>query len=116
MADRLQVITHKGRTILAVDYTGLTPQQIVELFPSVTRMSIEKKIPLIFTDVTGTYSSPEIKTAAAKSIQDTKAALGVLHSAILGIHGIQKLIANAIVKDQFFAGSREEALDWLAKK
>ena len=116
MADRLQVITHKGRTILAVDYTGLTPQQIVELMPSVTRTAIDKRIPLIFSDVTGTYSSPDIKTAAAKSIEDSKAVLGPMHSAILGIHGIQKIIANAIVKDQFFAGSREEALDYLAKQ
>ncbi|MBP1627941.1 MAG: hypothetical protein H6Q00_2416 [Holophagaceae bacterium] len=116
LSDRVQIITHRGHKIVFVDNTGLKPAEIIALHPILTKMAIDHKINLICNDVTNTTSDEGVKKSAQESIAATTSALGKIHSAIIGIRGIQKILANAMVRDQYFASDKEDALDWLVKQ
>jgi len=116
MSDRVQIVTHRGHKIVWVDNSGLKPAEIIALHPLVTRTMIEQKVNLICNDITNTTSDEGVKKSAQESNTQTTAVLGKTHSAIVGIRGIQKIIANAMVKDQYFASDKADALDWLVKQ
>nr|WP_320134022.1 hypothetical protein [uncultured Holophaga sp.] len=116
MSERIQAITHKGKSIIIVDNSNLTPAQIVANFPLFSKLAIDRKIRRVCMDVTGTTTDESIKKAGAETHDKMNAALGHTYSAIVGIRGIQKILANAMQKGQCFAETREQALDWLAEQ
>jgi len=116
MADRIQIITHKGHRILSVDNSNLKSAEIVANFPTITKMSIDNKLLLTYMDVSNTTTDDAIKQAGGESHAKVQAALGQTYTGIVGIRGIQKILANAMAKGQCFATSREEALDWLVEQ
>lgn len=117
LSDRIKVIDYKGHKILCGDSSGLKPAEIVALLPEISRIMIEQKIFLIFQDVNNTTSDETVKKAAIESATKTATALGrPAYSAFIGIRGLQKIIANAALRGQYFASTREEALDWLVQQ
>jgi hypothetical protein len=50
------------------------------------------------------------------SIEFIQSKLGKIHIALVGLSGVQKIIASAIDRDTHFASSMNEAFDWLAAK
>ena len=116
MSDRFQILTHKGHKILFGDFTGLKPAEIVAQITASTQPMIDQKINFLCNDVANTTSDDSIKKAAAESLAKVTAANGKVFSSIVGIRGIQKIIASAIVRDTYFASNREEAFDWLVSQ
>lgn len=117
MSSRIQVLTHKGKKIIFADSSNLTPQQIVAFLPEITKAVIGHKCPLLLQDVTGTSSDDSVKKAAIESVIECAKALGKEPcSAFIGMRGLQKIIANAAKKGQYFADTKEEALDWLVSQ
>jgi len=116
MSSRAQVITHKGHKILFVDCAGLKPAEIVAEINGSTQPMIDQKINLLCNDVANTTTDDSIKKAAAESMAKVTAANGRVFSSIVGIRGIQKIIASAIARDTYFASSKEEAFDWLVSQ
>ncbi|MBP1627940.1 MAG: hypothetical protein H6Q00_2415 [Holophagaceae bacterium] len=116
MSERVQIITHKGHKIMFADTSNLKPAEIVDLIHASTQPMLAEKITLLCTDVTNTTTDDSIKKAAAESLAKVTAANGKVHSCIVGIRGIQKIIASAIVRDTYFPSSKEDALDWLVKQ
>lgn len=116
MNDRITVLEHKGNKILLADFSNLPPEKIVELIPQYTKIGLEQKISLYALDITDTITTEEIKDASRISIGSITAALGKIHVVLVGLRGIQKIIANAISKEQHFASTREEGYDWLVKQ
>jgi len=114
MAEAVSIIEHQGRKIIFFDCRDMPPAQVAALFPEVTRAALEHRINLICTDVTGSSADDAVKAAAAASTKAIQEAMGAMHSALVGIKGLQRIIAQAIVKDQFFAKTMAEALDHLA--
>ncbi len=113
MLDRVKVITHKGKKVIFVDNSNLKPAEIIANFPIFLDLAISQKINLVCMDVTNTMTDDAIKQAGAENHAKMDAALGKHYSAIVGIRGIQKILANAMQKGQCFAATKEEALDWL---
>jgi hypothetical protein len=79
-------------------------------------MALLTRINLVAMDITNTYTDKRIKEGSIESSNKIRAALGDQHIALVGIQGIQKIIANAINHNQHFAATREEAYEWLFKK
>jgi len=116
VSERIRIINHKGIKVLFVDNSGLTTSEIVSSFPRRTKLAIENKIVRTFIDLTNTTTDDRIKQAAHDSQAEILEALGQNWIASTGIRGIQKILANAAVKGQYFAANQEEALDWLVQQ
>ncbi|MBP1628786.1 MAG: hypothetical protein H6Q00_3261 [Holophagaceae bacterium] len=116
MSEFVQVIEHKGKKVVFFNCVGMNPDKAASLFPEVTQMCIANRINLVFSDVTDSSANDALKAAAVESTKAVAAALGSIHTALVGIKGIQRIIAQAVVKDQYFAKTREEALDHLVSK
>ena len=115
MHKRLKVVTERGIEILVVDLAGLSPDEILEIFPEITALSLSKKIRYNIFDITDTQTTAEIKDASKKSIAEVEKVVGRVYISLIGLRGIQKLIANAISKNSYFASDYQDALDWLVK-
>ena len=60
--------------------------------------------------------SKEPKERAKKLVADLNAEGYSLISACFGITGIQRIIANAVKRDMYFARDIEDAKNWLVKQ
>lgn len=117
MPATIKILQHKGKEIVLFDCSNQKPEDIVSVLPEVTRTMIAKRINLLLNDITNTTSDDRIKQAAVKCNQDVSTALDIkVHGAFVGMRGIQKIIASAVARDNCFASSQEEALDWLVKQ
>jgi len=117
MSDRIKFLLHQGKKVVFVDSSDLGPKEIVELLPKVTKIMIANQCHLLLQDVSNTRVDESVKTAALESVTTIARTTGREPcSAFIGMKGIQKIIANATVKGQFFAGTKQEAMDWLLKQ
>jgi hypothetical protein len=116
MNERVQIIEYKNKKIILVDLSNLSIEEILNIFPIYTEMALSTRINLVAMDITNTYTDKRIKEESIESSNKVRAALGEQHIALVGIRGIQKIIANAINRNQHFAATREEAYEWLFKK
>ena len=116
MVDRLKVVTEKGKDVLYVDLSGLPSQNIIEIFPELNKIAFTKKIRLFIFNITNTHTTVEVKNASKASIQEIESKLGKIASALFGLTGIQKIIANAISKDQYFAKDYADAMRWVLEQ
>lgn len=114
--NRIRIITHRGHKIISVDTSGLKSADIATLLPILTKTAIDYNVNLICNNATNASLSFSTKRNAQDSIARARAAVGTVHSAIVGIRGIRKLLANALQKDHYFASNKEEALDWLVRQ
>jgi hypothetical protein len=114
MNDRISKITHKGKDIIVLDLSGLNPETIVATFPEFNDFVVKERCPRLLIDVSDTHTTPDIKAAGAASDAYLEGKVGKTMKALVGVKGMQRLLANAMVKDQYFASSRQDGLDHLA--
>jgi hypothetical protein len=116
MNERLEVIERGGYKILSVNMSGQSIPEIIEMFPQMNAVAIPNKIRLFVLNIEKTHSNSDLKEASKQSISELEASVGKVYSALIGIRGIQKIIANAINRDQYFANDADDAIDWLLKR
>jgi len=116
MNDRIKIIERSGFKILSVNMSDLSIPEVLSMYPEVNAIAIPQKIRLIMLDITNTRSTSEIKDKSKEAINELEAAVGTVYSALIGIRGIQKIIANAISRNQHFAENTDEAIDWLIQQ
>jgi len=116
MSNRIQIITHKGQKVLLVDNSNLKSAEIISNIQALTKMMIDHKLLLTCMDVSNTATDEAIKQAGKESHDRIHTALGQTYSAVVGVRGIQKILANAMSKGQCFAETREDALNWLVEQ
>lgn len=117
MPAQIKILTHQGREIALFDCTGQKPENIAVMLPELARTMISRKINLLINDISNTTTDEKIKQAAMRCSTEVSAALGVpVHAAFLGIRGVQKIIAGAVAKGNFFASGLDEAQAWLIKQ
>ncbi|MBN1780228.1 hypothetical protein JW948_03820 [bacterium] len=116
MDNRLKIRTENGVKIMFVDLSNLAPDEIVNIFPALNEKAIENRIRLYIFDITNTHTTQEIKHASRASIDTIESKLGKIASALIGLTGIQKIIANAISKDQYFAKDEADAVKWVLEQ
>ena len=114
MNERISKVTHKGKDIIVLDLSGLKPEAIVAIFPEFNVFVVKERCLRLLIDVTDTYTTPDIKAAGVASDAYVLGKVGKTMKALVGVKGMQRLLANAMAKDQYFASSRQDGLDHLA--
>jgi hypothetical protein len=114
--ERLSLITYKNCQIVFFNGQGATEEEICSWIDKLTEFAIKNKTNRILLDVTGTFLTPKVKEAATNSAKKAEAHFGKMFSSIVGLSTVQRLIANAIFRGQYFAANIEDAKNWLASK
>ena len=117
--DRVRFLTHQGKQILLVDYTGCTRQTLLDILKERERivMAQPKGSVLTLVDVTGAQFSKdtveEVKLVAVRERDRVKRA------AMVGVETIPKVLVDAVrtfaARDYHAFPTREAAMDWLAQ-
>ena len=113
-------IYDRERNVVFVDYTNMKPPQLVaeaEKIHAEARSLLAGRKVKVLVDVSGASMSTEA-VQALKSSTKRDSEL-VERTAIVGITGIKKVLADAIARfsgthTKYF-GNKEQALDWLTK-
>jgi hypothetical protein len=118
--DRVRFLTHQGKQVLLVDYTGCTRQTVLDILKERERvvMTQPKGSVLMLVDVTGAQFSKdtveEIKVVAVKERDRVK------RTAVVGEETQPKVFADSVrifaVRDYHPFPTREAALEWLVKE
>ncbi len=117
MPSRVQWIPHQGHLILCSNYAGLSEAEYLHAMDETQRELLSRpagSVVLTVTDVSHGRSSRAIMAKADAMTAATKAAGIKTIDAVVGIGRLQRPIAQAVRRDLHFAGSLEDAKDWLA--
>ena len=115
--DRVRFLTHQGKQVLLVDYSGCTRQTVLDILKQRERIVMAQPpgSVLLLVDATGAQFSKdtieEIKIVAVREHDRVKRA------AMVGSEGVPKVFVEAVrtfaARDYRAFPSREAALDWL---
>lgn len=115
---RLQLVKHRGKSIVLADASNGPPDECIELAIALRKMVAQYKpqTALLLVDVSGTKYNDEI---VRETITTCKANTPhVKASALIGICGLKRIVLISMIRAtgrsfKLF-DSREAALDWLA--
>jgi hypothetical protein len=113
MNEAVTILRHRGREVVFCDLAGKTSDAIVSIIGEATSVCIERGIRLVVLDTRNTRTNVQIREASIASIRAITEKVGKPYSALIGLTGLQRIVANAISRGQYFASSREAALDWV---
>ena len=116
MSDRIKWIEYKGAKILYADYSNLEEDEYVTEIDNFEKELIKNKpnSVLVITNTNNTYITSKINKRFKEMREKTKGISKA--SAVVGVTGVKKIIANAIRKDLYLARSIEDAKEWLIKQ
>ena len=118
--DRVRFLTHQGKQVLLVDYSGCARQTVLDILKE--RASIVLAQPpgsvLLLVDVTGSqFSKDEIEEVKKVAVRERDR---VKRAAVVGVESVPKVLVNAVqtfaVRDYHPCPTREAALDWLVQE
>jgi hypothetical protein len=113
-----QWINHKGKRILFLNAAGLREAEYVVAQEELKQELLkERNGALVLVDATKTEMTTR-STDKAKEVAAAGSAAGIPDrpSAIVGLTGLQKAVAQLFGRGVHFANSIDEAKDWLAKE
>ena len=112
-------VVYKGKRILYIKYSGLKPQEMLDLIREATQIILDSKSNQILSlsDLTGCYTNQEFVDLSKKqgmiSLPLTKKA------AVVGITGLKKILFRAVnsvaPNPRVPFDTVEAAMDWLVK-
>jgi hypothetical protein len=113
------LITHKGKEILYVDYTGMKKEEILQTMDDATAFALEENRPLLrLSNMTGIFAVKEVLEKAQQSGKVTNHL--TIKRAAVGITGAKKVLLNAYNRvsgnSTRVFNTVEEAKDWLVKE
>jgi uncharacterized protein YifN (PemK superfamily) len=116
MEHKIQWIEHKGTKILICDFSNYDEKQYLDGTDAMEKELLKQppnSKPKLVVDVTNSKMSQATSERGKKTVEIlTKAGMIVL-TAMVGITGIKRVIAQAISRDVHFAKDMEEAKEWL---
>jgi len=118
--DRVRFLTHKGKQILLVDYTGCTRQTLLDILKERERIVLAqpKASVLTLVDVTGAETSKEVLEEVKKVAVRERAI--VKRAAVVGIESVPTVLFESLktfaAREYRTFPTREEAMDWLVKE
>lgn len=108
------------RNVVFVDYTNLTPEQLVaevERVHSEARANLAGTRAKVLVDVRGTLMSSDAVRALKESTRSNSSI--VEKTAVVGITGVKKILADAIARfsgtNTKYFDTKEDALEWLTR-
>ena len=118
--ERVRFLTHQGKQVLLVDYSGCTRQTLLDILKERERIVMAQPpgSVLLLVDATGAQFSKdtieEIKIVAVRERDRVRRA------AMVGSEGVPKVLVDAVrtfsARDYRAFPSREAALDWLVEE
>lgn len=113
-SERVKWIDHKGKRILFIDCAGLSGEAYLKTLDEVEveYKKLGQNSSLVLIDVTGSSSNNQT-TERQKKLAGMKVAK---HAAVVGVTGVKKVIASAVNRSFYYAGSVNAAKDWLASQ
>ena len=118
--DRVRFLTHQGKQVLLIDYSGCTRQTLLDILKERERIVMAQPPGSVLTlvDVTGVEVSKdvvdEVKKVAVRERDRVKRA------AIVGIESVPKVLFESLktfaARDYHTFATREEAMDWLVQE
>ena len=118
MSERVKWIEHKGLKILLDDYNDLPEAEFIAEIKETCKLIIESEDKVVFSlaNMTGVRIT-DVTRQAGQEIVDSAEAKGItIYITMVGLSKIQRIIANAVVKDVYFAKDEEDAKEWLLRK
>ena len=119
MDERISFITHQGKSIMVIDFTGLEPKEFLLLLEVVQR-TVARHDPgslLTLGDLTGAHVDRAVVTRMKEVLVRDRPF--VKRAALVGIDSLPKVYLENMKsfsqRDLPFFKTREEAMDWLAK-
>ena len=118
--DRVRFLSHKGKQVLLVDYSGCARQTVLDILKQ--RQSIVLEQPpgsvLMLVDVTGSqFTKDEIEEVKKVAVRERNR---VKRAAVVGVESVPKVFVHAVqtfaVRDYHPCPTREAALDWLVQE
>ncbi len=116
MPNRIEWIQHKGKSILKLDYSGLSEEEYCQTVDKVREILLTQPKNSILSVVTishGNITDGILRKARFHRLR-TKDHLKAV--AAVGLSGILKIIVEIIYRDVYFAKTYDEALNWLVKQ
>jgi len=113
MSERLRIIKHEDIDTLFIDISSLSVNDILEIHKKILDIAVSKKIGFFIIDISNTFTTPVVIDSSKELDKVINEKNGKSYTALLGISGLQKLIANVISRDMYFARDIEDAKRWL---
>jgi hypothetical protein len=112
------LITHQGKEILYVDYTGMTKEEVLQTMDDATAFALKENRPLLrLSNMTGVFGVKEVLEKAQHSGKVTNHL--TIKRAAVGITGAKKVLLNAYNRvsgnSTKVFDTVEKAKDWLVK-
>jgi hypothetical protein len=114
--ENISIIAHLGKRIAFFDAKNLKENEICEGIEKLTDIAITNKINLLMLDISGTHTTPKVRETASNANKRANAELGKIYNALIGLSQLQRIIASAINREQYFASNIEDAKNWLISK
>ena len=118
--DRVRFVTHQGKQILLIDYSGCTRQALLDILKESERIVLAQPPDSVLTlaDVTGVQVSKDVVDEAKKvAVRERDR---VKRAAIVGIESVPKVLFDSVrtfaAREYHTFATREEAMDWLVKE
>ncbi|MBE2234847.1 MAG: hypothetical protein IAE85_15235 [Anaerolinea sp.] len=119
MSSHTQWIEHRGHRILYSNYAGLGEAEYLHAMEATQREMLGQpngSIVLTVTDVSHSHPTRAIMAQANAMAAAAQAAGITTVDAVIGIGRLQRPIAQAVRRDLHFAGSLEDAKEWLVRQ
>ena len=119
MSKYVQWIEHKGKKILFNNYSGLEGEEYLRAIDETKQELLKQPVGsrvLTLTDTSNSRATVATKDKAKEQQAAIKEKRIVTCAAIVGVSGWQKVIAQLIRGDVYFAQSVEDAKDWLVEQ
>ena len=118
MSDRIKWIEHKGLKILLIDYTDLPENEFVNEIQNTERAMLEcvDKVIYVIAKMVNVRMTDVAKEAGQTAVENVKARGINIQPTMVGLSKLQRIIANAVIKDVYFAKDEEDAKEWLVKQ
>jgi hypothetical protein len=119
MGERVNWIQHRGKKILFCTFTGL---EETEYLAQVDEMENELEGQpsgsnvLMLIDVTNSRMTPATRDRGKQTVSVLEKAGVTTTTAMVGISGLQKIIASSISKDVHYGKDIESVKDWLVSQ
>lgn len=117
MAQRVEVLEYNGKKIIYADYSDMRGEAFVNTIAQQEAESLRStdKTILHLLNFTNCRMDENARRRADTMIQTLSAKGYTVKTACFGITGIQRIIANAVKRDMYFAKNMEDAKEWLTK-
>ncbi len=118
MSDRIKWVDHKAQELLYCDYSGFRGEEMIPNIANAEKKTLSSgfKLVLVLNNFTKCVMTKQTKERAIEYVRNANVAGIKIITACFGIEGIQRIIAQAVVRDIYFAKSEEDAKDWLVER